>query len=59
MLEVVTNQYRAIGGGNYAMFGAEKIVREIQIDMTELIADYLYIHPRIEAKVNHNFQVIL
>ncbi len=41
MLEVVTNQYRAIGGGNYAMFGAEKIVREIQIDMTELIADYL------------------
>ena len=26
MLEVVTNQYRAIGGGNYAMFGAEKIV---------------------------------
>lgn len=59
MLEVVTNQYRAIGGGNYAMFGAEKIVREIQIDMTELIADYLKIHPRIEAKVNHNFQVIL
>ena len=26
-LEVVTNQYRAVGGGNYSMFKPEKIVR--------------------------------
>lgn len=57
-LEIVTNQYRAVGGGNYAMFSAEKIVREIQIDMTELIAEYLRKHPTIEATVNHNFKVI-
>lgn len=58
-LEVVTNQYRAIGGGNYAMFGAEKIVREIQVDMTELIANYLKEHPVIQAETNQNFQVVL
>lgn len=58
-LEVVTNQYRAIGGGNYAMFDAEKIVREIQVDMTELIADYLKQHPVIKAETNQNFQVVL
>ena len=55
----MTNQYRAIGGGNYRMFRAEKIVREIQIDMTELIAEYLKAHPVIKAEVNHNFQVRL
>ncbi|SES72396.1 2',3'-cyclic-nucleotide 2'-phosphodiesterase / 3'-nucleotidase [Enterococcus malodoratus] len=58
-LEVVTNQYRAIGGGNYNMFSADKIVRKIQVDMTELIADYLKEHPIIKAEANHNFQVIL
>lgn len=58
-LEIVTNHYRAIGGGNYEMFGAEKIVREIQVDMTELITDYLKQHPIIQAKTNQNFQVVL
>ncbi|MBO0455586.1 bifunctional metallophosphatase/5'-nucleotidase [Enterococcus hulanensis] len=57
--ELVTNQYRAIGGGNYEMFGADKIMREIQIDMTELIAEYLKKHPIIKAEVDHNFNVIL
>lgn len=57
-LEVVTNQYRAVGGGNYAMFKPEKIVREVQIDMTELIADYLKKHPVIEATANHNFTTL-
>ena len=57
--ELVTNQYRAIGGGNYEMFGADKIVREVQIDMTELIAEYLKKHPIIKAEVDHNFNVIL
>ena len=57
-LEVVVNQYRAVGGGNYAMFTADKIVREIQVDMTELIADYLKQHPVLEAETNQNFKVV-
>ncbi|MHC5267733.1 bifunctional metallophosphatase/5'-nucleotidase [Enterococcus sp. LJL98] len=56
-LQVVMNQYRGVGGGNYAMFSAEKIIKEIPIDMTELISDYLRQHPKIYAKVNHNFVV--
>lgn len=57
-LAVVVNQYRAVGGGNYAMFGADLIIRENQKDMTELIADYLRKHPIITAHADHNFHVI-
>ena len=57
--EVVMNQYRAVGGGNYKMFSADKIVREIQTDMTELIADYLTKHPLLESSTNDNFNVII
>jgi len=55
--EVVVNQYRAGGGGNFPMFDTDKIVRENQKDMTELIADYLLQHPVIQATANHNFQI--
>lgn len=57
VIEVVMNQYRAVGGGNFAMFSADKIVKEVQIDMTELIADYLMRHKEIEATSNHNFEL--
>jgi 2',3'-cyclic-nucleotide 2'-phosphodiesterase/3'-nucleotidase len=57
-LEIVINQYRAVGGGNYSMFDAAKIVREVQIDMTELIGNYLKAHPVIEATVNNNFEIV-
>lgn len=56
--EVVANQYRAGGGGNFAMFGQSKVIRENQKDMTELIADYLQAHPSIDATVDNNFQVV-
>ena len=57
-LEVVVNQYRAVGGGNYQMFTADKIVREVTEDMTEIIADYLREHPVVKAETEQNFQVI-
>ena len=57
-LEIVVNQYRGVGGGNYDMFDASKIVSEITVDMTELIAEYLKKHPVIDATVNHNFEVL-
>lgn len=58
-LEVTANQYRAVGGGDYGMYDASKIIREVQTDMTELIADYLVEHPVIEATTNQNFHVII
>lgn len=57
-LEVVVNQYRAVGGGDYAMFGADKIIREVTVDMTELIAEYLQQHPIIQASETTNFTLI-
>lgn len=57
-LEVVTNQYRAIGGGDYTMFDASKIIREVTKDMSELIADYIKKHSIIEATVNDNFSIV-
>lgn len=57
-LEVVVNQYRAVGGGNYQMFTVDKIVREVTEDMTEIIADYLQEHPVLKAYTENNFKVI-
>lgn len=54
-LEIVLNQYRGIGGGDYSMFQANKIVREVQIDMTELISDYFAKHPVVQAIDEGNF----
>ncbi len=54
-LEVVMNQYRAVGGGDYFMFGAEKIVKEVTVDMTELISNYLEKNPTIQAVQPTNF----
>lgn len=54
-LQVVMNQYRGVGGGNYQMFSADKIIKEIPVDMTELISDYLRKHPKITAETNNNF----
>lgn len=56
-LQVVMNQYRGVGGGNYQMFTADKIIKEIPVDMTELISDYLRKHPKITAETNNNFVI--
>lgn len=57
-LRIVLNQYRAVGGGHYAMFGADKIVAESQGAMSEIIADYLQAHPTVDATANANFTII-
>lgn len=56
--EVVLNQYRAVGGGEYEMFDASKIVREVTIPMTELIGDYFRAYPLVKAKTTDAFNVI-
>ncbi|WP_125765215.1 bifunctional metallophosphatase/5'-nucleotidase [Levilactobacillus mulengensis] len=57
-LRIVLNQYRAVGGGHYAMFGADKIIAESQGAMSEIIADYLQEHPTVDATANANFTII-
>lgn len=56
--DVVMNNYRAGGGGNYPMFKGKPVLREIQRDMTEILADYFQKHGIIHATCNHNWRVI-
>lgn len=56
--EVVMNNYRAGGGGNYFMFQGKEVVRDIPTDMSELIANYILERGVITATCDHNWTVI-
>lgn len=56
--EVVMNNYRASGGGNFTMFQNKPVVKDIPTDMVELIADYIRSRGRITAGVNSNWKVV-
>ncbi|MBS4197075.1 bifunctional metallophosphatase/5'-nucleotidase [Lederbergia citri] len=56
--DVVMNNYRAAGGGGYTMFRNMPVIKEIQIDMTELIANYMLKRKTIHASCNGNWKVI-
>lgn len=55
--ELVTNQYRAIGGGNFAIFEGKEFIREVNISMSDLIIQYIQEKVRLNATVNNNFSV--
>ncbi|MFD2043872.1 bifunctional metallophosphatase/5'-nucleotidase [Ornithinibacillus salinisoli] len=55
--QVVLNNYRASGGGNYDMFKNKPIIKEIQKDAVELIHDYFEKYKTIEIHLNNNFTV--
>ena len=52
------NNYRASGGGDYMMFKSCPVVKEIPIDVSEIIANYILRYKVIEVTVNHNWHVI-
>lgn len=56
--EVVMNNYRAGGGGNFLMFKNKPVVREVQFDASELIANYIMERRIVSATCNHNWKVI-
>ncbi|MFC3039311.1 bifunctional metallophosphatase/5'-nucleotidase [Virgibacillus xinjiangensis] len=55
--QVVLNNYRASGGGNYDMFKGKPVLKEIQKDAVELIRNYFEKHPSVPATVRKNFYV--
>lgn len=55
--DVVMNNYRAGGGGEYTMYQNKPVIKEIQMDMSELLANYILERGVIEATVNHNWEV--
>lgn len=56
--ELVTNQYRAVGGGNYDMFSGKEFLREINLSMSDLLTEYIKERKIVPAAVNNNFHVI-
>ncbi|QGH36473.1 bifunctional metallophosphatase/5'-nucleotidase [Gracilibacillus salitolerans] len=56
--QVVMNNYRASGGGDYHMFKNKEVVKDIPIDMTELIADDLLKRNELIPKSNSHFRII-
>ena len=55
---VVMNNYRAGGGGDYLMFKGKPVLKDIPIDMAELIANYFLDRKTVKATVNDNWKVI-
>lgn len=55
--ELVTNQYRAVGGGDFSMFEGKEFIREINTSMSDLIIKYIQERKLINATVNNNFEV--
>lgn len=56
---VVMNNYRATGAGNFPYFANCPVILDMQIDMTEVIANYLLQHPVIHAKCEQNWKIII
>ncbi|MFT8311872.1 MAG: bifunctional metallophosphatase/5'-nucleotidase [Sporolactobacillus sp.] len=56
--DVVMNNYRAVGGGDYFMFCNKPVVKDIPVDVTELIANEVLEKKVIKATVDHNWKLI-
>lgn len=57
-LKVVINQYRGVGGGNYPMFSADKMVKVDENPVAGLIVAYLKKHDHLTAKQPTNLTFI-
>jgi 2',3'-cyclic-nucleotide 2'-phosphodiesterase/3'-nucleotidase len=55
--DVVMNNYRAGGGGNFNMFKNKPVVKEIQKDMAELLTDYILERKKIYPSCDYNWRV--
>lgn len=56
--DVVMNNYRAGGGGDYEMYRGKPIVREVGMDMAELAVHYIRKHGTITAQNKPNWRVV-
>lgn len=56
--QIVMNNYRASGGGNFNMYKNKKVIKDIQQDMVELIANYIQKHKVIDIPNDKNVKII-
>ncbi len=55
---IVMNNYRAAGGGDYLFFQKCKTVKDIQVDVIELLINYIYEKKEVIIKENNNIKII-
>lgn len=58
MFSLVMNNYRASGGGDFDMFQDLKVLKEIPIDIAELLIDYIRKHKKISIREINNIKII-
>ncbi|QVK21031.1 bifunctional metallophosphatase/5'-nucleotidase [Mycoplasmatota bacterium] len=56
--KVVMNNYRAAGGGNYTMFKNKKVIRTVEKDMVDIIADYILKYKVINLERVNNIKLV-
>ena len=56
--DVVMNNYRSGGGGEYFMYQGKPVIKDIPTDVSEILANYLLEKKTVKAAVNHNWKVI-
>ncbi len=56
--DVVMNNYRSGGAGDYPMYKGKPVIKDIPIDVSELIANYILDRKVVKATVNHNWKVV-
>ncbi|MFF2091455.1 bifunctional metallophosphatase/5'-nucleotidase [Paenibacillus sp. NPDC058174] len=56
--DVVMNNYRASGGGDYEMFQGKPVVKEIMAESAELVADYFRRYGTVTAECDNGWRVI-
>lgn len=56
--DVVMNNYRAGGGGDYPMFRGKPVIKDIPVDVTEIIANEILEKKVIRATVDNNWKLI-
>ena len=56
-LKVALNHYRGNGGGDYPMFSNDKIIKEIDTDLVDLLISYLEEHKVVNSVEPHNLKI--
>ncbi|HOO33867.1 MAG TPA: bifunctional UDP-sugar hydrolase/5'-nucleotidase [Thermotogota bacterium] len=56
--QIVLNNYRAGGGGGYFMFQGKPVVKDIMMEVSELMGDYLLENKVIDATIDENWEVV-
>jgi len=56
--DVVLNNYRSGGGGNYLMFKGKPVVKSVMMEVSELMADYIRTQKVLCPSVDENWMVI-